>query len=121
MRGKRARGFTEHKVTPEENQLIGRPQLLILRVPQVLPGWELVWAPPGTFSPNCLESLTPGTYTSEGSLFSSMVLCRQDMQPWTLRCLRAIMLEMLLLSAVTSPPLFTWVPLGNFLRLFEWI
>ena len=37
-----------------------------------------------------------------------------------LRCLRAILLEMLLLSTVlTSLSLFTWVPLGIFLRLFQ--
>ena len=34
----------------------------------------------GTFSPNCLESLTPGAYTLEGSLFASMVLCRPDIE-----------------------------------------
>ena len=33
-----------------------------------------MWGPLDTFSPNCLESLTPGAYASEGSLFSSMVL-----------------------------------------------
>ena len=37
-----------------------------------------------------------------------------------LRCLRAILLEMpLLSSAITSPSLFTWVSLGIFLRLFQ--
>ena len=37
-----------------------------------------------------------------------------------LRCLRAIPLEVPLLSTViTSPFFFTWVPLGNFLRLFK--
>ena len=37
-----------------------------------------------------------------------------------LRCLRAILLEMPLLStARASPYLFTWVPLGIFLRLFK--
>ena len=37
-----------------------------------------------------------------------------------LRCLREIPLEMPLLSTVvTSPSLFTWVPLGIFLRLFQ--
>ena len=37
-----------------------------------------------------------------------------------LRCLRAIPLEMPLLSTViASPSLFTWVPLGIFLRLFK--
>ena len=66
---------------PKENQLTGPPQLLIPRVPQVLLGWELVCGPPGTFGPYCRESPTPGAYTSEGSLFSNMVLCRQDMEP----------------------------------------
>ena len=54
--------------------------LLIPRVPQVYLGWELVWGPLGTFSPDCLESLTPETYSSEGSLSSSVVLCRLDME-----------------------------------------
>ena len=37
-----------------------------------------------------------------------------------LRCLRAIPLEVPLLSTViASPSLFTWVPLGIFLRLFK--
>ena len=29
-----------------------------------------MWGTPGTFSPDCLESPTPGAYTLEGSLFS---------------------------------------------------
>ena len=44
--------------------------------PLVLLGWKFVWGPPGTFGPDCLESLTPGAYTSEDSLFSSKILCR---------------------------------------------
>ena len=37
-----------------------------------------------------------------------------------LRCLRAILLEVPLLSTViASPSLFTWAPLGIFLRLFK--
>ena len=63
------------------NRWIGSPQLLIPGVPQVYLGPELVWGPPGTFSPDCLESLTPKTYASEGSLSSSVVLCRLDMEP----------------------------------------
>ena len=57
------------------------PQLLISRVPQVLLGWELVWGPPGTFSPDCPESLTPGAYTSGDSLSSSVILFRPDGEP----------------------------------------
>ena len=57
------------------------PQLLIPGVPQVLLGWELVWGPRGTFSPDCLESPTQETYASGGSLSSSVVLCRPDMEP----------------------------------------
>lgn len=75
---------------------------------------------PGTFSPDCLESSTRETYTSGGILSSSVVLCRPDMEPGRLRCLRAIPLEVPLLStAVASPSLFTWAPLGIFLRLFK--
>ena len=44
----------------KRNRRIGPPQLLILGVPQVQLGQELVWGPLGTFSPDCLESLTPG-------------------------------------------------------------
>ena len=36
---------------------------------------------PGTFSPDCLESQTPETYASGGSLSSSVVPCRLDMEP----------------------------------------
>ena len=54
------------------------PQLLIPGVPQVLLEWELVWGPMGSFNPDCLQSLTSGAYTSEGSLSSSMVLYRLD-------------------------------------------
>ena len=79
-----------------------------------------MWGPPGTFGPDCLESLTPGAYTSEGSLFSSMAVCRPDMELGQLRCLRAFLLEMPFLSTViTSPSLFTWVSLGILLRLFQ--
>ena len=39
-----------------------------------------MWGPPGSFSPDCLESLTLETYASRGSLSSSMVLCRPDME-----------------------------------------
>ena len=45
------------------------PQLLISSVPQVLLGWELVWGPPGIFSPDCLESPIRETYASGSSLF----------------------------------------------------
>ena len=55
------------------------PQLFIPWVLGVLLGQELVWGPLGTFSPNCLESPTPGAYNLEGSLFSSVILCRLDM------------------------------------------
>ena len=79
-----------------------------------------MWGPPGTFSPDCLESPTLETYASGGSLSSSVVFCRPDMELGWLRCLRAILLEVPLLSTViASPSLFTWVPLGIFFRLFK--
>ena len=56
------------------------PQLLIPRVPQVLLGLKLVWRLLGTFSLDCLESLTPEAYILEDSLFSSMVLSRPDIE-----------------------------------------
>ena len=65
---------------PKENQLIGPPQLLIPGAAQVLLGQGLVWGPLGTFSLDCPESLTPGAYASEGSLFSGVVLYRPDME-----------------------------------------
>ena len=65
---------------PEENQLIGPPQLLTPRAPQVLLGQGLVWGPLGTFSLDCPESLTPGAYASEGSLFPGVALYRLDME-----------------------------------------
>ena len=37
-----------------------------------------MWGPLGSFSPDYFESLTPGAYTSEESLSSSMVLYRLD-------------------------------------------
>ena len=52
----------------------------------------------------------------EGSLLSTMVLCRLNMELGQLRCLRATSYEMPLLSIViTSPSIFTWFPLGVFL------
>ena len=73
-----------------------------------------MWGPLGTFSPDCFESPTPGAQASEGSLFSSVVLCRAWSRGW-LRCLRANQLEMPLVSTVvTSPSLFAWVPVGIF-------
>ena len=74
--GKQTRGFSEQKVAPvsKRDRRIGPPELLIPGASQVLLGWELVWGSRGTFSPNCPESLTPGAYTSGGSLSSSEVL-----------------------------------------------
>ena len=73
-----------------------------------------------TFSHDYLESMTPGAYNSEGSLFSSMVFADQTWSRRQLRCLRTIPLEMPLLSTViASLSLFTWVPLGILLRLFQ--
>ena len=39
-----------------------------------------MWGPPGTFSPDCLESQTPETYPSGGSLSASVVFCSPDME-----------------------------------------
>ena len=39
-----------------------------------------MWGPLGTFSPDYLVILTLGAYTSEGSLVSSVVLCRLDLE-----------------------------------------
>ena len=76
-------GFSKLPQCPKGNWQIAPPppQLLISRVPQVQLGQELVWGPPVTFSPDCLESLTPETYASKGSLSSSVVPCRPDMEP----------------------------------------
>ena len=79
-----------------------------------------MWGPPDTFSPYCLESLTLGP--TPWRAVSSPLWSFGD---WTwsrgwLRSLRAILLEMPLLSTViASPSLFTWDPLGIFLRLFK--
>ena len=79
-----------------------------------------MWGPPGTFSPDCLESLTPETYAS-----GAVSLPVSSFADWTwsqgwLICLRAIPLEVPLLSTViANPSLFTWVPLGIFLWLFK--
>ena len=71
-----------------------------------------VWGPPGTFSPDCLESPTPGAYTSEGSLSSSVVLCRPDLEPRAAQMPEGNPTEMPRLSTVIiSPSLFTWVSL----------
>ena len=68
------------KVAPASNRKSTDwpPQLLIPWAPGVLLGQELVWGPPGTFSPDCPETPTPGASTSEGSLSSSVVLYRPD-------------------------------------------
>ena len=76
--------------------------------------------PLGTFSLDCLQSPTLETYASEGSLSSSVVFCRLEWSWGWLRCLRAIPLEVPLLSTViASTTLFIWVPLGIFLRPFK--
>ena len=91
------------------------PQLLIPRLPQVLLEWGLMWGSPGTFSPDCLGSPTPGACASEGNLFSNVVLADLTWSQGQLRCLRAMPLEMPLLSiVVTSPSLFTCVSLSIF-------
>ena len=46
----------------------------------MLLGREFVWGPLGTFSLDCPESLTPGAYASEGSLFPGVALYRLDME-----------------------------------------
>ena len=75
-----------------------------------------MWGPPGTFSPDCLESPTPETYTSGGSLSSRWSFADQTWSWGRVRCLRAILLEVPLLSTViASPSLFTWLPLDIFL------
>ena len=79
-----------------------------------------MWGPPGTFSPDCLGSPTPETYASEGSLSSSVVLCRLDMELRQLRCLKVIPFVVSFLStAILNPSLFIWVPLGLFLELLK--
>ena len=77
-----------------QKKLIGPPQLLIPRVPPVLLRQGLVWGPPGTFSPDCLESPTPGACASGDSLFSSVVLADWIWSRGQLKNLRAIPLEM---------------------------
>ena len=75
-----------------------------------------MWGPPGTFGPDCPESLTPGAYTSGGILYSNVFLHDQTGSQGQLRRLRATSLEMPILSTIiTSSSLFTWVPLGIFL------
>ena len=56
------------------------PPLLTPGVPQILLEQALVWGPLGTFSADCPESPTSGTYASGGCLFSSVVLYRPDME-----------------------------------------
>ena len=74
-----------------------------------------MWGSPGILSPDCLESPTPGACASEHNLFSNVVLVDLTWSQGQLRRLRAIQLEMPLLSIViTSPSLFTWVPLSVF-------
>ena len=76
--------------------------------------------PLGTFSPDCPESLTSGAYTSGGSLSSSVVFAGWTWIQGQLRSLRAIPLEVPLLSTVIANPcLSTWVLLGTFLRLSQ--
>ena len=83
---------------------------------QVLLGWGLMWGPPGTFSPDCPECLTPEAHASGESLSSSVVLL--DRELGKLRCLGATSLEMALLSIVIArlslSPGFLW----TFSKLF---
>ena len=76
-----------------------------------------MWGPPGTFSPDGLESQTPETCGVSPPVWP---FADRTWSRGRLRGLRAIPLEMPLLStAIASPPLFTCVPLGIFLRLFK--
>ena len=62
---------------------------------------------PGTVSPDCLESPTPDLCLWGQSLLRVALADRTWSQGW-LGCLRAILLEMPLLSTIIiSPPLFT--------------
>ena len=85
LEGKQTRGFSEHREScssvQKEIDWIGPPPLLTPGVPQILLEQGLVWGPLSTFSPDCPESPTPGVYTSEGCLFSSVVLYRLGMEP----------------------------------------
>ena len=97
---------------PKENQLIGPPQLLIPRVPQMFLGSGLVWGSLGTFSPICFQNPTPGAYALESCLFSTVVLYKQTWSQGQLGCLRAIPLEMPLLSTIITSSSLS--PLGIF-------
>ena len=105
---------------PKENQLIGPPQILIPRVPRLLLGWLLSVDLQGTAVLIVLKAwpLVPTPWRAVSSPLWSFA---DWIWSWGwLRCLRAMPLEMPLLSTViTSPSLFTWVPLGIFLRLFQ--
>ena len=70
--------------------------------------------------PDCPESLTPEASASGGVSPPVWPLADQTWSWGQLRYLRAIPLEVPLLPTVTaSPLLFTGVPLGIFLRLFQ--
>ena len=77
-----------------------------------------MWEPTGTFSPDCLESLT-----LDLCLWGSPPVWSLAHQTWRqvwLRFLKAISPEASLLSTmIACPSLFTWVSLGIFLRLFK--
>ena len=86
-----------------------------------------MWGPPGTFSPDCLESPTLETYASGGSLSSSVVLCRPDMEPLSLlQCMKVKSESEVAQSCPTLPdPMDCSLP-GSFIhgifqaRVLEW-
>ena len=77
----------------------------------------------GPWAPSVLIalSLTAGAYPSEGSLFSSMVLCRLGTSQGWLRCLRAIPLEVPppIHSNIKSIPFYPGSLWAFSLRLFQ--
>ena len=76
--GKQTRGFSEQKAASVYKRKLTDWPSIVINI-QGSSGVIRMGAWLGTFSPECLGSPTPGAYTSVGSLFSNMILCRLGM------------------------------------------
>ena len=81
--GKQTTGFSEQKVAPVSKRKSTDWPFIDINTQgsSGVTRMGCVCGSLGNFGPDCLESLTSGAYTLEGSLFSIMVLCRLDMEP----------------------------------------
>ena len=117
--GKQTRGFSEQKVAlVSKRKSTDWPSTVIIPgVPQVLLGWELVWGHlQSWFS---WESEPWGLHLRGQSLLLYGPLQTEHGARGSLEAWGQSPSRYPLSTVITSPALFSWVPLGIFLRLFQ--